>query len=1019
MNKKYIVILSLMITFEFLTFCKIILTDIESDWFKALKNIPCTHGMLLTLNLPQIGKLDLYHAFDSTKTNLYFISKASNTLNLSPAPIVIEDMSAMESNGDLELRAKVKVFGKDAKLSVKDVKRSKIELRESAKDSKLELDISEITLEFNFDELSIKLFDELNLKFNSAYLVLSKDKPYKFHVKSDISGHVVDFEFFFSSDGKTVIKYNIQDGGFLSKVFSASDLNLENITLKHLLLTNEYNSSTLFSKSSHFDLHGNAFADVQIIEDNLPINLIDLPAIMNYKDEKYNVIIKLPQFNLPILGMISQGLMRVSSTVQLTGYGILNLPQIGTNSYKLNAIYEHGKISLRGNFDNSIKYENLVIEAPKFIIDSHTKSIKIFGKSIIQGIKCLIDLTIKDLDLFGQIKPELRIRALQRSWKPFVNSSNKKLSNIELKSPRILLANIKGKQEVTITGHAKILNDDFKTQINFMKTAKGLLPVAKINLDECWKISDSFVHVKKFDHFKFKDAQFILSDTAFFDPNLRLFFNRGINFAGKLIVNKDTELISNSIALTNGDIFVSGSIADDLGDFILQAPLSSGLSTKSELFDIGPMYLELNSNAPLSIISSIAAYPTPNDTLNFVGNFKLNGKKLIFDSISTQLWNDVFSVRGLNMVNPRLIVTIDNDHFSLDSMPDSLVLEGLLNFGKSTMYARSKMSEDFNKLTLTGVAEHFWLNELAYQVMENKQSFTLPPLEMKDIRFTVSSENGLVLDAKLRIFGFDIAVNSKLNSSGVKITGSLPKLFGENMEIIGKDCKSGPNLAIEAIGDKNYSKLIGKLKFGKLIEINDPILIDAQGCSFESNTIIGEQKLGIKIVGKSLGFIKIPEFTLSCVFKKDAVDYFKKSVVKELEIVEGSLKAEIDRVISDIKTLENNLHSISDSEHVKIGSWALEENKRKLNKWLELGLIKQDKKGDYDFSGITEFDLTDIKFNGSAEKIIDFKMPLEFVWEFKGKKHESRFVIDFANFEESIIELAREITLLIKENLKE
>jgi len=1017
MNKKFIVLLSLMLTLEALVFGKVLLTDREVALLDDLESTTRSEDMTLTLNLPLIGELDLKHYFDPQTRNLIFVNKNRIKLDLSPIPIQLEEIHIVENLGDLELRAKAKVFGRNAQLSLSKLKRAAdIKIIENQKSTKVFLDISEMTLDFNFNELNIRLLNELNLNFNTASLVIRKNKPHQFLVKNNILDQSINFDFTFLEDGTTLIKYFITNDIALSKLFSGVELDFDTIILKSLSLTSEHKTAKLFSKDLDFGIHGNAFADVQLKGVRLPINLIDLPAILNYADNKYSIEIKLPEFELPLLGVVSKGFIKMSDSFpfQLIGQGILNLPQIGgQQSYKLDAIYKNGKIVFRGKFDHSLKYKNFIIELPKFIYHLDTNSLKIIGKSTAHDIKCLVDLTFKNINSWGQVKPELKIRSLQKSWKPFNESSNSSFSNVELKEPHILVTENNGQQSINVIGRAILFNYDMNAHIKFINSPLGMMPIFTLFPSGPWKISDSFERITDFDDFTFEEPQFILSEVPFYDPIREIYVNKGISFRGKLLLNQSMKPLGNLIALTHDDIMISGSISDDCKNFVWHAPLATGLSSKSKLLTFGPIHLELNSHAPLSIVSRVTLRPTNDDVIDFSGDLKLNGTKLFFDSVSPSRWSNIFSIPGFHMNNPKLQVILDAEDFGMNTMPDSVTLEGDIVFGNNTMRTKSIMNEDFSKFALVGHLDHVWLNELADIIITNKHSYSiLPPLEIKNITFNIAEHAGLRLDGTLGLFGFDVMVHSDLNNMDLKINGQLPKMVSPGIEISGLDHKMGPQLLIELIGDIDSSRMVGVTKLGDLIEIHDPITINAQGCSFESNTTLGRHKFGIKVNAFAAGFIKIPQFTLDIMFKNDALGYFKNAMSKELAAIDAQLKAEVYTVISDIKILQKNAYSITDPEQNRIALWALEENKRKIDSWIESGLIALNDTGNYRYYGIiNNFDLTSITFNDTADKIIGSKIPLVFNTFILNRKDELKFVIDFANLDQSITALVREFRL--------
>jgi len=1017
MNKKYIILLSLIITLEALIFGKVALTDGEIALLDEIESLSRTEDIILTLNLPLIGELDLFHYVEPENRSLIFVNKKKINLNLSPAPLQLEDIRIIENNGDLEFQARATIFGRNAQVSLAHLKRATdIKIIQREKTTKLFLDISEMTLVFNFNDLNIRLLNELNLNFSAASVILGKNKSHQFLVKNHLLDQSVDFDFTFLDDGITVIKYFITNDILLSQLFSGIPLDFDDIVLKSLSLTSEHKSSSLFSQGLDFKMRGNAFADIQLTSANLPKNVVDLPISFSYSDNKYSLELKLPEFKLPLLGVISKPYLRLSDSLpsQLVGHGILNVPELGKHSFELDANYKNGAMIVRGKFNHSFKYNDFIIESPKFMYSKNGNSLKIVGRSTIHTIKCLIDLTFKNVNSPEHMVPELKIRTLQKSWKPFVDSSNPNVSAIELLSPGLEVINNKGKQEITVIGRTKLLNNDTRAHIKFVHSARGIIPVFTVLPPESWKISDSFEHIKQFDDFIFSEPQFIISDEAFYDPKEKIYFKKGINFTGKLLLNKAMKSVSNLIVQTDGTIKMVGSITDDLTNFVWHGPLATGLSSKSKAVTIGPMHLELNSQVPVSINSKVTVRPVDGQLLDFTGNFKLKGNKLIFDSVSPDIWRNVFSIPGLHMLNPKLYLTLDNDYFRANSMPDTLLLEGDISFGTNKMHAKSIMNEDFSKFSLTGHWDHFWLNELAHIAISNKHSYSiLPPLEIKNIVFNISADNGLLLEGALGIFGLGLDVHCEVNNLGLKTNGVLPKMAAPGIEFLSLDRKSGPHLFIELIGDVDNSKMVGITKLGDLIEIHDPITITSQGCSFDSNTTIGKQKFGIKITGTSLGFVKMPEFNLDFTFKNDAISYFKRVISNEITAIDMQLKAEVNTVITDINILESNADSLIDPEQNKLVMWALNENKRKLSLWLERGLVTLNTNGTYLYHGfINNFDLTDITFQGTPDKIRGFKIPLTFSISIWNEKDTLKCGIDFANLDQSIKELVKEIKLL-------
>lgn len=1017
MKKKYILIFSLIITLKTLLFGNVVLTDQETKLLYAVQDISRSEQIILTLNLPLMGEIDLYQYTDPLTHKLGFANKKTINLNLFPIPINLVDIRLIETGGNLELTANAKVFGRNAKVSLESLKRTAdIKIIEGISNTKLLLDIAEMKLLFNFEEVGIKLFDGLNLNFGSAFLMLRKNKPHLFFVKNNILNQPVDFDFTFLDDGTILIKY------FLTKDILLSNLSLDlksdfnDVILKSLSLTTEYKSGNLFSKNQNFQLRGNAFADVQLFDENLPIALVDLPTTMNYLDGKYSIEMQLPQFNLPFLGSISNVFLKLSDSLTLIGEGILSLPQIGKYKYDLDAIYKYGKIQLRGKFHHSIKYENFVIEAPRFIYNSDNKSIKIFGKSKIHDIKCMIELLFKKLDSFVLEGPEIKLRSLQRSWKPFIGSDNLSLADVQLKNPKLSIVDNNGKKEVRVTARARVLKDDVNVTISFVDSAKGVIPVLKVNPSEPWKISDSFGNIKAFDDLMFVDPEFTISDTAFYDKNTHMYFRKGINFNGRLSVNQAIDPVSSLITLTEGDLMTSGFVSDDFKHFVWHAPLASGLSSKAKLMKIGPMHLELSSNAPLSIATKIFIQPTEKELLDFNGNFKRNGKKLILETIRSNTWNNVFSLSGLNMFNPKLHVTLDPNFFEANSMPDNIIIEGDIGFAGHKMHARSIMNDDFSKFSLAGHWDHFWLNDLSNMVMNNQaNSQALPPLDMKNITFNISEDKGLLLDGILGLFGLNVNIHCAFNNSGLRINGILPKIVTPNLEIVGKNPRTGSQLLIDVLRDKCSAKIVGTTRFGNIIEIHDPLFINSEGCSFDSNTTIGYQKFGLKITGKSLGFIDVPNFNLNLQFKNDFIDYCKKRISAELNLLDINLNREYNALISDIKILESNVRSFpGDAEQLKILIWSLKESKLKLNRWQKLGWVRNEK-GVYRYNRVmSRFNLTEIKFNGSANKITNSIIPLTFVMSLLNEKHVIEFDIDFAHLDQSITKLVQEISMSIK-----
>lgn len=552
------------------------------------------------------------------------------------------------------------------------------------------------------------------------------------------------------------------------------------------------------------------------------------------------------------------------------------------------------------------------------------------------GAKSVLKLpVIGTLELQGNLDSEsdektISAKLSSKTFYPFKRTQIKKLKDISLKDPEIILKKNGSEYEITLKGTVRIFGKDLIGTVLYQKGAESKGWVAILEIPGSISPFSFVPGLRVFKKLSFKKSYIIASTIEYEDEKLGATIEKGVGFLTTIPTTGPLKAIQSVFRIKKGEISLYGAVTAKNIQF--RARLAGGSKSKSARIKFGKLELELAAKPipSFAVLASIYVKPSKNDSyLEFIGKMGLSPVDVRVSGTMKNTWTNPFRIKGISIADTALEGAINIQ----SGLPAALGFTGKINiFGKKV-----KMALLVDLVNLNNSLIQFSLNEISLKDMVlfakkiglRLPKKAIPQIAFKNIAFKIapmggqigeiSFDQGISFQGEANILKAKVKLAGVISKEGITASGGTSE-----MNILGvlklkassKDTKAkkGPYVELELSPKKQHLNVSGSVSlFG--VKSDTYLKIGPVDAKFSTSQKIGgwfeSSMSGLYKIGKS------PDFALSLSVKNN----IKKKILNKIRKIKP-LKFALSKILKtfNITSIKANgsLHALIKGQTPKL-----------------------------------------------------------------------------------------------------